>query len=148
LRISRFTEGFDESPETIEAPGISSPADICYAKEIDTLAIPNSGNSTVTFIGFESTLSVQDQVDNALNFALIGNPVSTQSYFTFKTEQNAPVELIILDETGKTVATLIDGNRAPGEYKILLNGIELAGGLYIASLRIGNTITTQKLVVN
>lgn len=147
LRISKFNSDFSGTPETIEAPGISSPADICYAKEIDTLAIPNSGNSTVTFIGFNTSVSVQDRVDNALKFTLVGNPVSAQSYFQFTSTTNEQVSLTILDETGKTVAVLVNGNRSPGEYKILLNGIDLPAGLYISHLQIGQSLAVQKLVV-
>lgn len=146
-RITRFNSDFSGSPEIIEAPGLSSPADICYAKEIDTLAIPNSGNSTVTFIGFENTLSVNSRNQNDLNFGLVGNPISEQSYFTFTTQSNAQVSLTIFDQTGKTVAILVKGNRSPGEYKILMNGIDLPSGMYIATLRIGDSYSTEKMVI-
>lgn len=147
LRISKFNPDFSGTPETIEAPGISSPADICYAKQIDTLAIPNSGNGTVTFVGFDTSVSVNKIDHNPLSFGVVGNPVSTQTYFSFSCLRNDKVSLTILDETGKTVATLVDGTRSPGDYKILLNGIELASGIYIAHLQIGQTVAAQKIVV-
>lgn len=147
LRISRFNSDFSEAPVTIEAPGISNPADICYAQEIDTLAIPNSGNNTVTFVGFDNPLSSSDRITNTLHFGIVGNPVSVQSYFRFTAPEYGQVSLIVLDESGKLVATLIDGMRNPGEYKILLNGIELSAGVYFAQLRIGNDSSTKKIIV-
>lgn len=147
LRISRFDPDFSGTPETIEAPGISNPADICYAKEIDTLAIPNSGNNTVTFIGFENPLSVRDNQDNPFHFGIVGNPVTIQSYLQFTATAYSRVTLSILDETGKTVATLIDGSRSPGEYKVLLNGIDLASGIYLAQLRVGDMAAAKKILV-
>lgn len=51
--ISKYDADFVNSPETIDVSGLSSPADICYAKEIDSLAIPHSGNQ-LTFLSFES----------------------------------------------------------------------------------------------
>jgi hypothetical protein len=147
LRISKFNADFSGTPETIEAPGIASPADICYAKQIDTLAIPNSGNATVTFVGFDTSVSVYDINNNPLAFGVVGNPVSAQTYFSFSCLKNDRVSLSLLHETGKTVAVLVDGNRSPGDYKILLNGIELASGVYIAHLQIGQTIAAQKIVV-
>ncbi|MCZ4407573.1 T9SS type A sorting domain-containing protein [Cryomorphaceae bacterium 1068] len=147
LRISKFNSDFSGTPETIEAPGISNPADICYAKEIDTLAIPNSGNNTVTFVGFENPLSVRDRSDDRFQFGTIGNPITNQSYFQFTTTTHTQVALSILDESGKTVVTLIEGMRSPGEYKVLLNGVELATGIYFAQLRIGNDSSTKKIIV-
>ena len=40
------------------ATGMSSPADIYYNTNSDTLAIPNSGNNTVSFIGFSPIINV------------------------------------------------------------------------------------------
>lgn len=51
--ISKYDADFANAPETITVSGISNPADICYAKEIDTLAIPHSGNQ-LTFLSFPS----------------------------------------------------------------------------------------------
>lgn len=50
--ISKYDSDFANAPETITVSGLSSPADICYAKEIDTLAIPHSGNQ-LTFLSFD-----------------------------------------------------------------------------------------------
>jgi sugar lactone lactonase YvrE len=147
LRISRFNSDFSEAPVTIEAPGISNPADICYAQEIDTLAIPNSGNNTVTFVGFNNPLSNSDRDKNTLQFGVVGNPINPQSYFQFSATENAQVSLSIIDETGKTVATLIDGMRSAGEYKVLLNGIELSAGVYFAQLQIGKAQGVQKILI-
>jgi hypothetical protein len=106
LRISRFDPDFSETPETIEAPGISNPADICYAKEIDTLAIPNSGNNTVTFIGFENPLSVRDNRDNPSHFGIVGNPVTIQSYFQFTATADSRVTFRFLMKREKPLQHL------------------------------------------
>jgi hypothetical protein len=50
-RITRYSNDFSSS-EIITVAGISNPADICYANETDTLAIP--GNNQVLFVGFEN----------------------------------------------------------------------------------------------
>jgi hypothetical protein len=50
-RITRFTADFASS-EAVVTSGLSSPADISYAIDLDTLAVANSGSDVVTFHGF------------------------------------------------------------------------------------------------
>ncbi|MFM2285393.1 MAG: hypothetical protein RLZZ543_890, partial [Bacteroidota bacterium] len=56
-KIVKFDRDFLNAPVTI-ATGMSSPADIYYNTYSDTLAIPNSGNNTVSFIGFPAITNV------------------------------------------------------------------------------------------
>lgn len=53
-RITQYNNDFSVAQTITVAGGLSSPADICYATENDTLAIPNSGNNTVVYVGFEN----------------------------------------------------------------------------------------------
>ena len=54
-RITKYSPDFTVSEIITVAGGLSSAADICYANENDTLAIPNSGNTTVVYVGFDNT---------------------------------------------------------------------------------------------
>lgn len=66
-RITRYSADFTESETlvTASAGGLLDPADISYAIALDTLGVANSGNSAVTFHGFEtdkvSALNPQQQ---------------------------------------------------------------------------------------
>ncbi len=52
-RITRYTEDFSVAETVVTgAGGLSNPADISYAVEIDTLGVANSGNNAVTLHGF------------------------------------------------------------------------------------------------
>lgn len=48
--IYKYNHNFTSAPQTILS-GLSNPADIYYNNITDTLAIPNSGNNTIRFIG-------------------------------------------------------------------------------------------------
>lgn len=54
-RITKYSPDFSVSEIITVAGGLSSAADVCYANEIDTLAIPNTGNATVVYVGFDNT---------------------------------------------------------------------------------------------
>ena len=56
-KIVKYDRDFLNAPVTI-ATGMSSPADIYYNQLSDTLAIPNSGNNTVVFLGFTAIENV------------------------------------------------------------------------------------------
>ena len=52
-RITRYSAEFTEAETVVTgAGGLSSPADISYAIELDTLGVANSGTDVVTFHGF------------------------------------------------------------------------------------------------
>ena len=56
-RITRYPNDFS-IPETVVSSGLSSPADISFAVELDTLAVANSGNDVVTWHGFAPAVGV------------------------------------------------------------------------------------------
>jgi hypothetical protein len=56
-KIVKFDRDFANAPVNVQT-GMSSPADIYYNQLSDTLAVPNSGNNTVVFIGFAAIENV------------------------------------------------------------------------------------------
>ena len=56
-KIVKFDRNFANAPVNVQT-GMSSPADIYYNQLSDTLAVPNSGNNTVVFIGFAPIVNV------------------------------------------------------------------------------------------
>ena len=88
--IYKFTSVFAGVP-SIVANGMSSPADIYYNRYIDTLAIPNSGNNTVVFLGFESSNNIQKihttkVYPNPLNYSKILSVEKDGKYQLFNQE--------------------------------------------------------------
>ena len=72
-RITKFSPDFSED-EIVVSSGLSSPADISYAMEIDTLAVANSGNNQVTFHSFaENTDNVNEFKEEIAWVELNGN---------------------------------------------------------------------------
>lgn len=58
-RITRFPNDFS-SAETVVSQGLSSPADISYALDRDTLAVANSGSDAVTWHSFAEVINGVD----------------------------------------------------------------------------------------
>jgi hypothetical protein len=61
--ISKFNSDFSESSEVVVSE-MSSPADIYYNRDVDTLAIPNTSNNTVVFVGIGTVAQSWNCIDN------------------------------------------------------------------------------------
>lgn len=88
--VYKYNNDFTATPVLIVS-GLSSPADIYYNDLTDTLAIPNSGNNTLTFIG-QSTVSLLEQ--NFSEVAIYPNPSASLLFVTSSGKKIARIELI------------------------------------------------------
>ena len=68
-----------------------------------------------------------------------------------KFPQEDLVTIIIYDVLGKEIATLVNEEKTPGEYKVPFDGSDLASGIYFCQLivdsfgKAGSVILTNKL---
>jgi hypothetical protein len=133
IRISRYDTSFVGGAVTITAPGINNPADICYARGIDTLGIPN-GNGPVKFIGFGPVVGVKEPANKPFGLAVYPNPASEASTVRFELTDASPVKLEIVDMLGHCVHTLLEEEMPAGKHFVSLAGIELSKGIYVLRL--------------
>lgn len=131
-RITRFSEDFT-SEETITVPGISNPADIDLAWEIDTLAIPNTGTNEILFVGVNPPVSVIEK-SNELSLGVYPNPVTTSSVVEFNLSEAREIELTITDVNGRVVEKLLSGVQVAGNHKVVLANLKLRSGQYFLKL--------------
>ncbi len=143
-RITLLNNEFS-AMQTITAPGLSSPADISYAVEIDTLAVANSGNGTITYIYLGDLVNV-NEIETANTLTVYPNPISEDSYISFELAQNSPCEISIYDTQGKLVYELLNETMPAGEHKVLLAGFSLETGAYICELKTGNSTQNIHLI--
>lgn len=88
--VYKYNNDFTATP-TLIVNGLSSPADIFYNDVTDTLAIPNSGNNTLTFVG-QSTASIEEM--NVCEIAIYPNPSANVLLIKSSKKTIARVELI------------------------------------------------------
>jgi hypothetical protein len=143
-RITRYDSNFGTS-ETISAPGLSAPADICYAGEIETLAIPNSGNSTVTFVGFGGA-SVLENKSGMITITCSPNPVNAHSVISFRLSGSGRTSVVLRDMTGRLVYQLLDDNLSAGLHKLVLAGLKFESGVYLCAVEQDGLCSNIRLV--
>ena len=57
------------------------------------------------------------------------------------------VQLIVYDALGREVATLVNGEKEPGNYEVEFNAEKLSSGVYFYKLQSGNFIKTNKMLL-
>ncbi len=72
------------------------------------------------------------------------NPVTT---LEFAVPMAARVNLVVYDVMGRNVATLVDGWRDVGSYKVVFDGSRLASGIYFARMQVEDFHQVQKMVL-
>lgn len=143
-RITLLNHEFT-AQQTITAPGLSGPADISYAVEIDTLAVANSGNGSITYI-YLGDLVGQDELETTASFNVYPNPISESSFISFDLKHSTACEISIYDTQGKLVYELLNETMAAGNHKVLLAGFSLETGMYVCELKTGQTSQIIQLI--
>jgi len=140
VRISRFANDFSGGATNMNATGLSSPADIFFNTDTDTLAVPNSGNNTVTFYNYSSCLStgIEQNLRPAELFQSACREEGMINLFLFSPGEN--ITYTITNLTGTKIAT---GNLSGGNQNIKIN----SPGIYFVEVTIGNLSEIQKVFV-
>lgn len=100
-------------------------------------------NGYVTGLGIGPVLN-PDQPDVNLN--LYPNPADALAYASINLESAQEVTMVITDLTGKVVAERSYGELI-GSQLLPINTTEFAAGVYMVSVRTGQTVTTSRLIV-
>lgn len=75
------------------------------------------------------------------------NPFNPTTTIQFELPSETSVRLQVFDVTGRLVTTLVDGSMSAGVHRAVLNGTQLASGIYLYRLETGTSTITKKLVL-
>jgi hypothetical protein len=83
------------------------------------------------------------------NFPNPFNPITT---IGFQVQKSGDVELTIFNSLGQSIRTLVDESREPGEYSVQWDGKDdngrlLASGVYFYQLKVGDFVSTKKMIM-
>ena len=75
------------------------------------------------------------------------NPFNPSTLIEYKIPGSGFVEIKVYDVLGKEIATLADGYKSKGIYKVRFKANNLPGGVYIYRMRAGNFSETKKMIL-
>ncbi len=103
----------------------TSPADVSYNKQGHTSEMPT-----------KSTYSLSNYP----------NPFTSSTSITYTLDEEAHISLMVYDEMGRRVSTLVNERQQPGAKTAQFDGSLLSGGIYFYRLSIGGATTTEKML--
>ncbi len=129
--VVRFDSAF-ANPTPI-ATGLSNPADVFVNTSANMLAIPNSGNNTVSFINLTLGIFHPSPDESAIkSIRVFPNPVLTDATFQFELTDIRKVSAEIVDLHGRKIKTIDMGSefRQGGSFPINLSNVD-TGSYYL-----------------
>lgn len=98
--------------------------------------------ATQVITGIESFVNQRFRLDNCHP-----NPAKNQTAFSFMINAEGLVRIVMYDQTGKAVKTLVNKTYEPGEHQVKVDLTGVPPGLYIYKLNIGSFEQAKKLIV-
>ncbi len=75
------------------------------------------------------------------------NPFNPTTTIRFTIPNRGQVRLIVVDELGRNVAELVNGDVEAGYHEVKFDGSRLASGVYFYRLQAGSFVETKKLLL-
>ncbi|HLG33685.1 MAG TPA: T9SS type A sorting domain-containing protein [Bacteroidia bacterium] len=125
--VYRFDNLFAAAPVAV-VTGLSNPADIYYNLADDTLASPNSGNSTVTF-HYMGAATVVDEAEAGMELKVFPNPVTNEirvQSSKFKVERVKIYD--VLGQLHNSAFCILN-------FELIVNVSSLSPGIYFLKLK-------------
>ena len=98
-----------------------------------------------TATGIENDLGIPDVVELYQNYP---NPFNPTSVIRYGVPESAKVKLEVFDVLGRKVMTLINNEtKQPGRYNVQFDARNLASGMYVYRLVIGDKVITKKMTL-
>ncbi len=88
-----------------------------------------------------------DEMNLFENISLYPNPVQDEAHLILELNDNANVEVLIFDMSGKIVSSVFNGQISSGRNEIKINTNELENGMYYTRISTGTSIKTIKMNV-
>lgn len=103
-------------------------------------------NSKEEVKGACATVSVENPLNAANGFNIYPNPSSGIFKFEFYLKQPSGVSLVVINNFGQMMATLLDESLKPGEYHLSWNTENLPAGIYYYKLKVGDQLKSGKII--
>lgn len=100
--------------------------------------------------GVEGEMGVGSDETLPITFALgqnYPNPFNPSTTISYSVANQTHVKLVVYNELGQVITTLVDGVKAVGQHSASFNAGDLNTGTYIYRLFVGNQVFTRKMML-
>jgi len=75
------------------------------------------------------------------------NPFNSVTTVVYYLKQKSHVQLSVYDITGEKIRTLLNEQQSAGKQTLIFDGSELASGIYICTLKVGEFTQSRKMML-
>lgn len=86
-----------------------------------------------------------ETIASAVEVSVYPNPFNPSTLFAYRVPEVANVRLSVYDMVGREVAVLVEGVEQAGVHNVSFDGTQLASGLYLYQLRVGDEVLTGRI---
>ncbi|MEJ5350572.1 MAG: SMP-30/gluconolactonase/LRE family protein [Melioribacteraceae bacterium] len=132
--------------DTIPIPGQTT--NCCFGEDGKTLFV-TSGNAVYRVKNIYTDIK-EKNFDEKKSFQLnynYPNPFNSETIISYSINEPAHVKLILYDELGREIDTLINEYQTANTYQISLNAENLSSGIYFYQISAGNKFSETKKMV-
>jgi len=136
----------------LDPPNNSSIFDICFPDSLHGWAVGADGRILTYSIAVNvnaSEITLNKSFELNQNYPNPFNPSTTINYIIPTTikGQTANVRLLVYNNLGKEIVTLVDEKQNPGNYTVHFDGTNFPSGIYFYKLLAGDFSETKKMIV-
>ena len=109
-----------------------------YISSVLKFKVPGSGSGSVSLLNNGS--------ENSSNSVIFPNPAKNNTSLLLELNENTSVDLVILNTMGQVLKSMkIQGQIGENNVNLDLNG--MSAGIYIVNVKVGNSLSTKKLII-
>ena len=107
-------------------------------------------NLYIDNFSFGKKVGMEDLKASDINLSVYPNPFSTSTQISYNLPAAAQTTVEVFDLVGKKVADLFDGKQTEGMQQITFDrtAFGLTNGMYFVKIKVGESVITQKVLVN
>ncbi|MEO5645797.1 MAG: T9SS type A sorting domain-containing protein [Bacteroidia bacterium] len=122
--------------------------DVRISDGLVVMATHAKGIFSASLTSVNDIVTVHEQAQHLnMQTNIYPNPASENVTIKFELPENSEMEILLLDELGRTVRTISKGKRMKGEYTETASLSGISGGVYYISLRAGKMTETKPLII-
>ncbi len=123
-----------------------------YFRAVSYTIWEDSSNGYINLFGVKRLDPIGDVNDKiiSVNFILYQNypnPFNPKTIIKYELLSRDHVTIKVFDVLGKEVAALVNEEKDAGEYKTVFDGLNLASGIYVYRLSVGNHHLSRKMIL-
>jgi photosystem II stability/assembly factor-like uncharacterized protein len=109
---------------------------------------PGSGDTIFKWSGYPLGINPQNPLNKTVMlYQNYPNPFSSSTSISYQVPASSKVILKVFDVQGSEVATLVNGEKSAGSYKVKFESNGLSSGIYYYRLQVGESMETKKLCI-